>query len=137
MSYPWSEPPENFQPFDFAGVIDTPAISGPLTDSLVLSFQVPRGFDGVVKDLSHNVTGGGFVEGSGDLVWRLRVDNQYVKNYGRITVQFGTIAEPRATYGIVLRSGQTFRYLVANAAYGVGGTKIVCSARGWFYPRVL
>lgn len=136
MSFPWIEPPEGFQPFDFAAVVDTPAVSGPLTDSLVLSFAVPRGFDGVIKDLSHNVVGGGFTEGSGDLVWRLRVDNQFVKNYGRITVQFGTIAEPRGTYGIVLKSGQTFRYLVANAAYLVGGTKIICTARGWFYPRV-
>lgn len=135
MSYPWVEPPEGFQPFDFAGVIDTPAISGPLADSAVLLFTVPAGFDAVIRDLSHNVTGGGFVEGSGDLVWRLRVDNEYVRNFGRLTVQFGTVAEPRGTYGIVVKSGQTFRYLVANAGYIAGGTKVICTARGWFYPR--
>lgn len=132
MIYPHLDMPADGVPFDFSGVLATPA--APSGDTVVLQFTVPSGFNGVIKDLSHNVTGGGFVQGSGDIVWRLSIDGRWVRNYGNLTVEFGRIDQPRATYGILLRSGQVFRYIVSNFGYTVPSSSIVVFARGWYWP---
>jgi len=135
-SLPWNEFPDGGQAFDYAGVIGTPAAAG--AETVALSFITPYGWDGVVKRLSHNYTGGGFVPGSGDLTWRIRVGGAFVKNYEAITVEFGTTTEPRPTDGIRVFSGQLVEYIVNHAAasgLAVGGTNIICFLAGWFYPR--
>lgn len=135
---PLVDMPPNAAPFDFPGILTTPAPG--TADSVVLSFTVPTGWDGVVKALANVYTGPGFVEGSGDLIWRLRVNGQYVKNYDSIQTTLGSFEEPRKIEGgIVLSSGQLVEYLVTVAAAASiptgAGTQIVCFLRGFFYPR--
>ncbi|MBK8200668.1 MAG: hypothetical protein IPK75_20215 [Acidobacteria bacterium] len=86
---PWEVAPPGSQPFDYVGVISTPAAGS--TDQLVLSFQVPFGWDGTIKKITNVYTGPGFFEGSGDLIWRIRRDGQFVKNYDSILVTFGDV----------------------------------------------
>jgi hypothetical protein len=132
---PWVDPPEDAEPFDFSGIIATPAAG---TSAAALTVRVPNGYSGVIRRLSHNYTGGGFVPGSGDLTWRILVDGRAVKNYDAINVEFGNPNSPRECFGIRLRSGQTVTYQVAHdAASGlpVLGTSIVVFLTGYFWPE--
>lgn len=132
-AYPWEVPPPDSEPFDFFGVLETPAMGD---EGVVLSFVVPAGYRGVIRDLGHYVEGPSLAQGSGDLIWSLKFDRAYVKNYGSIKVSFGDLAAPRAVYGLRLQPGQTVYYSVKNVAYAPVGTRIICNARGWFYPEV-
>lgn len=132
---PWIDPPDGAVPFDFAGVLATPAKDG-LFHS-ILSQRVPNGFSGVVRKLSHNYTGGGFVPGSGDLVWRISIDGAAVKNYEALAVEFGSTTVPRECWGIRLRAGQTITYEVAHAVasgLAVAGTSVISFLSGYFWP---
>lgn len=131
---PWVSPPEGADPFDFFGVIDTPAVGAGETE--VLTFVVPAGYLGVICDLTHLVEGPSLQEGSGDLIWRLRFDRQTVKNYGDIRVSFGDLASPRSVYSLRMRPRQKVVYTVENVAYLPAGSRIICGCRGWFYPEV-
>lgn len=133
MSYPWVEPPPGFQSFDYSKHIATPAVG---VDTEVLQFVVPDGFDGIIRRLSNNYTGPNFVQGSGQLIWRLLVDRMVVKNYGQILIEMGSIHHPRDTDGILVRSGQVVRYMVTcSDAALVGTTGIICSLAGYFWPK--
>jgi hypothetical protein len=132
-----SPPPgaDSFKPF---GVIVTPGATG--LDTTVLTLDVPHGWDGVIKSLSHNYTGGGFVDGSGLLIWRILRDGQAVKNFDSISVEFGRPAEPieLAGPGIPVYSGQCITYIVNHALLSglpVAGSSIICSFGGYFFPR--
>lgn len=130
---PWLYPPPGFRAFDFVRSIATPFAG---VETTVVGFTVPVGFDGTVKRISHNFTGGGFTQGSGDLVWRIRVNNQVVKNFGTLLTEFGSIQQPREIDGIVIRAGQTVTYSVvcSNAAL-IAGTYIVCCFAGYYWPK--
>lgn len=131
---PWVEPPAGAEPFEAVAVIATPAVG---SSGVVLSFRVPYGFDGVIRRLSHNYTGGGFVQGSGDLIWRLTRDGAAVRNFESLAVEFGSIQDPRKIDPIRIFSGQLISYVVEHAPTSglpVAGTRIVCSLGGYFYP---
>lgn len=132
----WVQPPPKFQPFDYQGVIQTPA-DGVTTDQIVLSFVVPVGFSGVIKRLSGNYTGPGFVQGSGNLIWRIIVNGVPVKNYSNILIEFGSIVTPRTTDGIIISSGQVVQYVVNRPTTVVAspGTFVICTAAGYYWPQ--
>ena len=133
---PWVSLPDGAQPFDFKGIIVTPAKDG--AEYNVLSVPVPFGWDGVIKAVSCNYTGGGFVQGSGDLKWRLRSNRGMVKNYDSILFELGSPSIPREVYGIRLYSGQSIEFGVVHAttsSLATAGTNIICTLAGWFYPR--
>lgn len=124
-------------PFRKVGAIPTP-LPGP--DSVVLDFQVPAGYDGLLTGCFNVYTGPGFLEGGGDIEWRILVNKVYAVQLGRILVTLGSQA---AAYpidgGIQIQSGQRIRYLV-NVPNLSGGilpinSQIVCGLEGLFYAR--
>lgn len=130
---PWIFPPLGWEPFDEVKSIDTPAIN---TQTVVLAKKIPQGYDGVIRRISNNFTGGGFVQASGQLVWRIALDNQVVRNYGNIQVEMGSISHPRETDGILVRAGQVVRYYVTCTDGAlIGGTKIICCFAGYIWPK--
>ncbi len=131
----WETFPQDAQYFDFPGVIATPALG--TNDAVALTFQVPPGWDGVIRLQSWNYTGAGFVQGSGDLTFRVRKGGQFVKNYDSILTEFGTPQQPRITR-ILIEENQLIEYLVSVAAAAVipvAGTFINVYSAGWFWPR--
>lgn len=137
---PWLFPPTNWIAYDTHRSIATPAQDG--NDYIVLSFVVPIGYDGVIKRLSHNYIGGGFQQGAGGIIWRLKIDDVLVRNYDAMVIEFGTVYAPRVTDGIRIISGQTIAYLVnlpvgggASGFLPSGGSQIICTVAGWFYPQ--
>lgn len=134
MSYPWSEPPPGFQSFDAHKQIPSPPLS---TDTEVLRLVAPDGYDGVIRRLSNNYTGPNFVQGSGQIIWRLLIDQMVVKNYGQITIEMGSPQWPRETDGILLRSGQVVRYMVSISDPALAGSAggVICALGGYFWPK--
>lgn len=135
---PWIHPPDNFQAFDQVAAIATPDVA--TGDITVLQFEVPFGWDGVIRRLSHNYTGAGFVQGTGGIIWRLLVDGQAVRNYDSMLVEFGSVQSPRCTDGIRIYSRQIIKYVVNVTGINFqpsGVSQTICCLAGWIYPRGL
>jgi hypothetical protein len=104
------------------------------------SFLVPTGFDGVGAAVIFNYTGTGFAEGSGDLTWRLQLNQHYVKDYGNVVTQLGSLQTPynQNSGQILLQANQLVQFWVnvsvASAGNLIGG-RIISSLWGWYYPR--
>lgn len=132
---PWLVMPANAVPFQRLGSIALPPNNG--NDFTVLSFRVPQGYDGVITSLVQNYTGTGFVEGSGNLRWRLRIAMRWARDMGDMIMQLGSMQSPYQIYraGILLNDGQEIRYLVSHATgSSLAGGSIICAAFGWFWP---
>lgn len=140
--YPWSEMPPGGLPFDPFDSIVTPNANS--VETLVLQFQVPFGYDGIVLGVTNLFTGPGFVEGSGNLIWRIRIGSPNLqgrpqRNYSDIRNTLGTLAQPREVHGgIAIVSGQFLEYTVTHALGSPivpAGTRIICNIAGFYWPR--
>jgi hypothetical protein len=124
-------------PFRKVAAIPTP-LPGP--DSVVLDFQVPTGYDGLLTGCFNVYTGPGFGEGNGDIEWRILINKCYAVQLGQILVTLGSRAQAYPIDGgIQIQSGQRIRYLV-SVPNGSGGilpvnSQIVCGLEGLFYAR--
>ena len=138
VSAPWVAMPDGGFPFNTIGVINTPAIApgvwvdviGPNT---VPSFVVPNGYGGVIKDIFNSYNGGGFTQGSGQLIWRILRNNQAVRGYDNILAFLGA-SEVTGRTQIRFGSGDVLRFQVQNVSLVTGGSQITCYFGGWFFP---
>lgn len=141
---PWADdfgvdavPPEA-APFRNAGGIVTPTtLAG---DTVVISERVPQGYDGILLGAYWFYTGSGFVEGDGDIVWRVQLNLRFLENLGNVLFQMGTPQSPMPmTEGQILLSGQTARVLVnvpnLSGAIQIGASRIVAGLIGFYWPR--
>ena len=135
---PWVKQPEQARRFSKISSIPLPAVEQ--VDYLVATMQVPLGYDGVIPSVVNMYTGQGFNEGSGDLIWRIRLNQRYVKDYSNITTTIGSLTTPYPanTGAVRLLSGQTVNYYVmlgAGALGNLNGGRIVTAMLGWWWPR--
>lgn len=128
---PWIDEPEGSVPFDEQNGIALPALPG---DTVVMTFIVPNGYDGVIKWISNNFLGGGFVPFSGDIVWRIFADQKPVRNFQAIQSEKGTQFIPRSISPIRIYSGQTITYTVNHVANVALAGQVICSMVGYIYP---
>jgi hypothetical protein len=138
---PWVNMPDGGFPFSANGTINTPAIGSGFVDVIGPAgqyvMQVPNGSDGVIKTLVCFYNGGGFVSGSGALIWRILIDGQAARNYDNILVQLGVTPFPGNTEGIRIKSNQSIQFQVSNVSQIGAGTQIFCFFGGWYYPSKL
>lgn len=128
---PWVEEPEGTVPYDE----ENKATLGAVGDTnIILSFQVPIGYDGVIKYLGWYFAGGGFVDGSGDLVLQILHNSTPIKNFSNITVQKGTPRMPKPVNSIRIYSGETITMTVKHAANALLVGDVVGNLVGYFYP---
>lgn len=105
------------------------------------AFIVPNGYDGCIVSVVFNYTGVGFNEGSGDLTWRLRINQQrYAKDYGEVKVQIGSQQTPyNINSGQILLQSGNFAQVYVNIAVAAGGNlaggTLIGSIFGWTWPR--
>ena len=100
----------------------------------VVQFTVPDGYNGVIKKIENNLTGGGFVDGSGDIIWQILLDDIPAKNYDTILTERGDPNAPVGISPIFIFSGQTISYVVnhLNNATLTGYT--IAGLVGYFFP---
>jgi hypothetical protein len=135
---PWEVMPPNGRPFHYQQAVACPALG--TNDFAVVSFLVPTGWNAAIKAIANLYTSAGFVEGSGDLIWRIDVDGVYLPGFDAITTTLGSTDQARRLEGAILaKSNELVRYTVSVAA-GAGipvgaGNNIICAIDGWFYPE--
>lgn len=131
---PWIDEPSGATSYDEQGGVALPALpdTGAIT---VLTVQCPVGSDGVIKNLACNVNFGGFVQFSGDIVWRLKINGRPVKNYSNILAEKGTSQVPRIISPIRIYSGDIVTWEVEHVANNLLAGQIICSLGGYTYPQ--
>jgi len=135
---PWVKMPPQGKRFSSIKSVALPNAPLDNLDHVIGSFVVPEGYDGVIKSVIFNYTGAGFQEGSGDISWRLRVNQRYVKDYGNVQTQIGslTLPYPGSAGEILIQSGNlvVFIYNAQNTG-NLNGGRLIGSAWGWYWPR--
>jgi hypothetical protein len=132
----WLEFGRQRRPWMRQGSIVTPAPAN--GDTVVCEFEVPEGYYGWLSGFWWAYTGTGYVEGSTDIEWRIRIGDQYPDGYGRVRFQMGTPTDPLAITGMLpMRSRQKVRLIVFvkndSGNIQVGGSRIVGGLQGWLY----
>ena len=138
---PYIQPPKNSVRRQPSGQFTLPV--GPETglDNLVFSFKMPYGYDGIITQLSNVWNGTGFIEGSGDIIWRVKIDRRFIPDFDSIRTTLGSLAVPFDVVGqgIPLLSGQNVQYFVAfavgsDARLNLNG-QTLCAWTGYIWPR--
>ena len=138
--------PKPLQPLPFSrlAVQQTNSIALPPADGLdytVLSFTVPFGYYLEISSILHLYTGNGFVEGSGDLAWRLILGNHYAQTMGNMLTSTGSGSADRfpiQEHSLIAMPGETVQYVVNFAVAGAGnlaGGRVLCQVNGYYYPK--
>lgn len=124
------------KPFLFQNSIVTPAPSAGEVD--IVSFEVPEGFYGVITGYGWDYTGTGYVSGSTDIYWRLKIGQRYPKGLGQVVYEVGDPRDPMKTgAAIKLCPRQRVRLIVQVTNDGgliqIGASHILGAVCGWFY----
>ena len=139
---PWDDDfaaiPGEAKPFRQVSGITTPAPAA--GDVVVTSLLVPTGWDGFLTGAYWFYSGGGFVEGSGDILWRIRINRRYVKDLSNIPFQLGSPVFPLPlTEGQVLFSHWIVDLIVnvpdLSGQIQVGASTISGGLLGFYWPR--
>jgi hypothetical protein len=149
---PWIAMPAEGRRFKPVGILPVPAPAGfngldtliPFGGTADGTLVVPVGYDGVITDTVCEITangGTGFVEGSGDLTWRLSANGRFLRDMGNILVTEGSLTTPSPVPrgGLRVFSQDVIKFTVA---FAVGAdarinpaANVIVSVTGWFYPR--
>lgn len=139
----WIYPPINWENLDQIDYVLVPALNAEAT---ILSFQVPMGRNGVINKVACNFVGGGFIEGTGDVLWRILVDGATppgANSYEAVKASLGSPAQPVGIAGFRIFENQVVKVTVFNNPLGINGGVVVAGqlagARlcGYLYPREL
>lgn len=134
-------PPRNWENIDQLSYAPIPAVGATTT---ILTYIVPIGRNGVINKVANNFVGGNWVAGSGDLVWRILIDNAPppgATSYNNIIDSLGSPAQPVGIAGFRIFENQTINVTLFNNPAGLNGGVIVAGqlsgARllGHLYPR--
>ena len=138
---PYIQPPKNAVRWQPRSQLVIPA--GPETGLDILVFQelIPLGYDGILVALTNIWNGTGFIEASGDITWRVKIDQRFIPYYDTILTTLGSLAVPFdiVGQGISLLSNQLVQYFVnfavgSDARLNAGG-QTICAATGYIWPR--
>jgi len=132
---PWIYPPINWENIDQLAYQPLPAIGAQIT---ILSLVVPPGRNGIIRKVACNFVGGGWVEGSGDVIWQILVDNATppgANSYSSILGSLGSPASPVEIPGFRVYENQTITFIAQNVAVILAAQKVGARLIGYFYPR--
>lgn len=138
---PWVKMPPQGKRFFKPGSLAYNAVTMPgAGDQLVVSYLVPKGYDGCIVSVVQNYTGQGFQEGSGDITWRIKVNQHYAKDYGNTQVSIGSLETPYNINSgqVLMQALQLIQYFVSFSAAAAGnliGGRVVVATAGWWWPR--
>lgn len=113
--------------------VSTPAIGNA---ARILAYTVPVGWNGLLNSLAIVYTGGGFVSGSGDLVFRVEVNGRPYETLNAVTIQIGSILGNQDIPGIRVYSGQEISLWVTHVANAALGDPTLGRIGGYIYPTM-
>jgi hypothetical protein len=128
------EPPRNAAPIEKSSqpFVAYPAPGAPAIT--VLSYTVPNGYRGAIRWIAIVAVGGGFIDGTGNVVWRIQRNAQWVQGYEMLTAQIGSWAEPNPA-PLEVQENETYTVTVEVPTgmppqSGTTGARF----RGWLQP---
>jgi len=135
---PWREMPGEARIIRQVSSIALPADS--TFQNLIVDFTIPIGYDGALSGLVTDYTEVGFVDYSGDLIWRVRVNQPYVKDYFTIENRLAGSNSNLQDSGFVrVQEQDRIRITVDVGAAASGhlaaGGRVVAGILGWVYPK--
>lgn len=137
----WIYPPQNWENVDQIAYTTLPAVNAEAT---ILKFTVPIGRNGIINKVANNFVGGGWTEGTGDLIWRILVDGApppAANSYASIPASLGSPANPTEISGFRIFENQVVSVTILNNGAGPNGGVVPAGqpvgARlcGYLYPR--
>lgn len=131
----WIFPSINSIAFDNAGDVILPAVG---VESPIFSFQVPKGFNGVMKEIGNAFIGGGFTDGSGSIIWRVLQNNQAMRGKENLQNSLGSVAQPSRIGGggfLRILENDIITMTVLNVSIVPAGQIVAGRLSGWFYPK--
>jgi hypothetical protein len=138
---PYIQPPKNAVRWQPKLALAIPPGPETATDLLVFEQRIPLGYDGILVALTNIWNGTGFIEASGDITWRVKIDRRFIPFFDSIITTLGSLAVPFDVVGqgIPLLSNQLVQYYVnfgigSDARLNAGGMTI-CAATGYIWPR--
>lgn len=135
---PWVEMPVEGERLQKFGSIALPAEG---VDTSILDFTMPIGWDGVGTNIMMSVAGSGFVEGSGDVVWRMRVGARFIPDFSNVIFSLNDLRNPHSLVGGYIRLLSLQRVQIfANLGPGALGRldpadRLNAAVVGWQYPK--
>jgi hypothetical protein len=133
----WIYPPINWENLDQIAYAALPAIG---VEVPIITFQVPLGRNGIINKVGNNFVGGGWTEGSGNVLWRILVDGGTppgANSYEAIPASLGSPAQPVAIAGFRIFENQVVTVTVNNVAIVLAGQLVGARLCGYLYPREL
>lgn len=132
---PWIYPPPDFDNIDQLNYVILGAIGVEVT---IISFFCPLGHNGIINKIGNNFVGGGWVEGSGAVVWRILVDGTPppgATNYDSILGSLGSPANPVSIPGFRIYENQLLTLTALNVSVVLSGQLVGARFIGYDYPR--
>ena len=138
-------PPEGAIAFNPTGQLLLPTTAS--GDNVIFQTRVPIGYDGVILGQYHGYIPDptafpvpNFVEGGGDIVWRLEAAGRCMRDCGIMKVSIGSLKNMAPVAGgLQVRSGDLIQYVVAvpntSGALTPGVGYIVAGLHGYYWPR--
>ena len=107
---------------------------------MIKTFRVPYGWDGLLAGFYFNYSGAGFAQGSGDLLFRIQVNQYYLKDLSNLPFTLGDPVNPvPMTQGKILLSGQKVSAIVnvpnLSGMIQIGNSTVYAGLLGFFWPR--
>ena len=135
---PWHEMPVEGERLLVPASIPLPADDG--ADNLVLEYRMPVGWDGVIQHLSCRYTGTGFVDYSGDILWRLKVGERWIPGFEAVPTQLNELTKSYVDVGaytrlLSLQFVRVYAAVAVGAAATLAGGRIAAAITGYKYPR--
>lgn len=130
---PWVVAPDGYLAVDEQSSVTLPIV-GVSTD--VLTYVVPDGWSAIFNKYSCSFEGAGFTAGSGDIVYKLFINDQPYKGFSAINTDRGNNINQRdlGTAGIQAFPKDVIRWVVEHVNNGgINGT-VTCTLTGWIYP---
>jgi hypothetical protein len=130
-------PPVNWENVDKLGYTTLGNIGITVT---ILQFQVPIGRNGIINKIANNFIGGGFQEGSGNIIYRILVDGGTPpgsNDYHLILGSLGSPASPTRIAGFRIYENQVVQFTATNVNITPAQQVVGARLMGYYYPREL
>lgn len=130
--------PNNWENIDQLAYVALGALGGAAVT--ILSFKVPQGRNGIIRKIANNFIGGGWTEGSGDVVWQILADGAPppgATSYNNILGSLGSPANPTEIPGFRIFENQLITVIAKNVNVVLAGQLVGARLVGYLYPRDL
>jgi len=131
----WLYPPADWENLDQFNYVALPAIGA---SANIISYTIPAGRHAVIQKIGNNFVGGGWVEGSGAVIWRILVDGfpaPGATSYSSILGSLGSPASPTGISGFRVFENQVLTLVVSNVSIVVAGQVAGGRLVGYLYPK--